>query len=264
MSENAEPQHLTRGARATGIVASLVLIVAMLGTLLVVSPEGTPMRSAVRSAALPYFGQTWRVFAPNILKINRVFEIRAQWRDDDGELVTSGWVSVTDIEQRDVGGNLMPSNIRKASWNASGTYLQRYNTLDNAQRERVRDTFIKAIDGQFRPIPVEDLIADLGEDDADVIRFLRMDYMLMRYATMYATAGFGEDIERVQWRVVRQRPNDFTHRFDEKQQFEPDSTTFGWRQSDVAIEPEIVSEYRRLIERLGGSGDFEEAADETR
>lgn len=262
MAENAEPQHLTKGARTTGIIASIVLIIAMLSTVLIVSPSGTPLRSTVRSVALPYFGQTWRVFAPNIMKINREFEIRAQWRDENGVLVKSGWVSITDIEQRDVGGNLFPSNIRKASWNASGAYLQRYNKLDEEQRLRVRDTFIESVDGGFRPIDVEDLVAELGEGDGDVIRFLRMDYMMMRYATLYATAGFGEDIVRVQWRVVHEKPNDFAHRFEDDPQFDPTITTFGWRQSNVEIDPDIVDDYRNLIDRLGGEFDFEEAADE--
>ncbi len=246
--------------KATGIVATVVMFVVMLGTVLVVSPDGTPLRSEVRSAALPYFGQTWRVFAPNIMKVNRTFEIRSQWRDDDGELVTSGWVSITDIEQTGVGGNLVPSNIRKSSWNVSGTYLQRYNKLDAAQRERVRDTFIEPHDGGFRPIPVEDLIDDIGRDEADVVLYLRMDYMLMRYATYYATAGFGTNIERVQWRIIRERPNDFTHRFDDEPQNSPTITTFGWRQSNVGIEPEILKEYRAVIERFGARGDFQEAA----
>jgi len=245
-----------------GILTSLVLAIAMLGTLLIVSPQGTPLRSAVRSVALPYFGQTWRVFAPTLLKSNRTLEIRAQWRDDSGELVKSGWVSITDIEQRSVTGNTVPPINRKASWNVSDIYQQRYNALDSGQRERVRDTFIEVFEDGFRPIPVDDIIDDLGGTDAEVIRFLRMDYMLMRYVTLYAEAGFGETIERVQWRIGNARPNDFAHRFEEDSQFERRVTTFGWRQSNVAIEPEVLSEYSELIERHAAAGDFEEAADE--
>lgn len=240
---------------------ALALIV-MLGTALIIAPAGTPLRSEVRSAALPYFGQTWRVFAPNILKTNRTLEMRAQWRDGEGELVTSEWVSITDIEQRTVPGNVVPSRIQKLSLNSSQTYLGRYNDLETDQRKRVRDTFIEPHDGGFRAIPVEDLITDLGEDDGDVIRFLRMDYMMMRYMTLYATAGFNEKIERVQWRIPRERPNDFTHRFDEDPQFTTNVTTFGWRQSTVGIEADVVDEFRAVIERFGAAATFERAADD--
>ncbi|MGO1768582.1 MAG: DUF5819 family protein [Microbacterium sp.] len=244
----------------TGIIATIVVAIVMVGTAFVLAPAGTPLRSEVRAVAVPYFGQTWRVFAPGILKTNRTLEVRAQWRED-GELVTSGWVSLTAIEQSGVPGNLAPSNIRKSTWNASGTYLKRYNALDDDQRVRVRDTFIERDGDEFHAIPVEELVADLGEGDADVIRFLRMDYMLMRLTTLYATAGFGQDIERVQWRVATERPNDFTHRFDEERQFEPNVVTFGWRQTTMSAEPEVVREYRAVVERFGATAAFEEAAD---
>lgn len=249
-----------RPAKVTGIAATIVMIIVMLGTALIFTPDGTPLRSEVRSAAFPYFSQSWRVFAPNILKSNRTLEIRAQWRDDDGELFRSGWVSITDIEQRTVTGNLASSRILKNSWNASSTYIKRYNKLDEDQRQRVRDTFIERAGDDFQPIPVEDLIDELGTDDSDVIRFLRVDYMLMRYATLYATAGFGQEIERVQWRVVNDRPNDFTHRFDDEQQFTSSVRTFGWRQSNVGISQTVVDDYRAVIERYGGLSQFERAA----
>lgn len=261
-SESQSAPPVRARAKVTGIVATVVMLVVMLGTVLVVSPAGTPLRAAVRSVALPYFGQTWRVFAPNILKTNRTFEIRAQWRDDGGDLVTSDWVSITGFEQRGTAGNLVPSDIRKNSLNVSGTYLDRYFDLDQAQRDRVRDTFIERAGDGFQPIPVEDLVDDIGEDDADVIRFLRMDYMLMRFGTMYATAGFGEDIERVQWRILRQRPNDFAHRFEAEQQFDTNVTTFGWRQSNIAIGADIIDDYRDVIERFDAVGEFQEAADD--
>lgn len=250
---------LTRAARLTGIIATIVVFVVIAGTALIVSPAGTPLRAEVRSAALPYFGQTWRVFAPNIMKVDRTLQFRVGWLDDEGDMVKSDWVNLTQIEQRVAEGNPFPSRIQKLSWNVSATYLNRYRALDEAQQARARDTFIEPTGDGFQAIDVEELIADLGEDDSDVIRYLRMDYMLMRDITLFATAGFDEKIERVQWRVVRERQNDFTHRFDDEQQFDPAISTFGWRQSTVGIDPDILSQYRALIERNGGTFEFEEA-----
>jgi len=232
----------------------------MLGTVLIVTPSGTPLRAEARSLALPYFGQSWRVFAPNILKANRDLEIRAQWRDDSGELVRSDWVSITQIELRTVSGNPVPSRIAKSSWNPVGTYLTRYRNLESEQRERVRNTFIESHEGGYRPIPSDELLDELGRSGSTV-SFLRMDYMMMRYATLYATAGFGEEIERVQWRIARERPNDFIHRFDEEQQFETPVTTFGWRQSNVRTDQSVINEYSALIDRYGGRPAFEKAAE---
>ncbi|MGM7667897.1 DUF5819 family protein [Microbacterium sp. A93] len=245
--------------RVTGIVATIVVLIVAIGTILIVSPPGTPLRSEVRAVALPYFGQTWKIFAPSVMKANRSLEFRASWRDDDGDLVKSGWVSITQIEQRTVEGNPFPSRIQKPAWNAAGTFLERYNKLDADQRTRVRDTFIEVDGDDFRPIPTETLVEELGKDDGDVIRYLRMDYMMMRMATLFGTAGFNEKIERVQWRIVSERPNDFTHRFDEEAQFTPSITTFGWRESNVVTAPDVVADYRALIERTGATFEFKEA-----
>lgn len=262
MHSKSSPPALSRSARVTGVIATVVAFVVIAGTALIVSPVGTPLRSEVRSVALPYFGQTWRVFAPNILKSDRSLEFRVGWRDDNGDMVRSGWVNITQIEQRTAEGNPLPSRIQKPSWNASGVLLERYNKLDEEQRTRVRDTFIEVNQGEFGAIPDATLIEQLGTDDGDVIRYLRMDYMMMRMTTLYGTAGFNEQIERVQWRVVNHRPNDFTHRFDDEDQYVPYITTFGWRQSNVVTDPDVVADYRGLIERSNAEYEFEEAVRE--
>lgn len=252
----AKPKHTT-----TAVVASVIMLIVMASTVLVLLPSGTPLREPVNSAVSPSFSQNWRVFAPNILKVNRNVEIRAQWRDDNNQLVQSDWVSLTEIEEQGVTGHFAPSRIHKNAFNSSQTLLSRYNDLDVEQKERVRDTFIEATDdNEFRPIDVEELIDDLGAGDSDVIRYLRMDYMYMRFATLYATAGFDEDIERVQWRITRERPNDFQNRFSDEQQYSDSVTTFGWRHSNVEMPAEVLDEYRNLIERTGKEHLFRKAA----
>src|SRR5690625_2480768 len=82
---------ITSEHRTTAIVASIIMLIVMLGTILVILPSGTLFRQPVQAVATPYFSQNWRVFAPNILKVNRTVDIRAQWRNDNGELVSSGW-----------------------------------------------------------------------------------------------------------------------------------------------------------------------------
>lgn len=250
------------GARLTALVAVVVMVVVMVGTVVMLLPAGTPLKQSVQSVAAPYFSQNWRVFAPNILKVNRTVEVRAQWRDERGELVRSGWVSLTEIESARVAGHVVTSRIDKGGWNAWQQYLSRYAALNSTQQTRVRDTFIEHTGQGFQPIDNEALVAELGSGDRDVIRFLRMDYMFMRYATVYATAGFDQDIERVQWRVTRHRPNDFQHRFVDEQQYTDAVTTFGWRQSNVRLTDEVVDEYRGVIERTGSQYLFTQAADD--
>src|SRR5699024_2269170 len=133
---------LPREHKATAVIVTIIMLIVMAGTILVVLPSGTPLQQTVNSVAAPYFSQNWQVFAPNILKVNRVVEIRAQWRNDDNELVHSGWVSLTDIEEQGVVRHFAPSRIHKNAFNSSQTLMSRYQDLDTDQRERVRDTFI--------------------------------------------------------------------------------------------------------------------------
>ncbi|WP_217135756.1 DUF5819 family protein [Leucobacter chinensis] len=245
--------------RVSAVTAMVLSLLVMVGTVIMVLPAGTPMKKELQSVASPYFSQTWRVFAPNIMKANFSLEMRAQWFDDD-VMVKSDWVSITDLETKVVPGNVIPSRIQKSSWNLSQTFRKRFNALDDEQKTRVKDTFIQRGEEGFEAIPSEELIAELGKNDANVIRFLRMDYMTMRYLSFYARAGFGKDIERVQWRIVLDRPNDFTHRFDDEKQFKPTVTTFGWRQSNVRAPKVVVDEYRAVIHRMGAERLFKEAA----
>lgn len=215
----------------------------------------SPTRPIVSEAFSPYFSQRWNVFAPNIMKVNRNLQIQVQWREGD-ELVRSEWVDVTDLEFTSARGIPMPSRISKNSFNAAQAFLTRYQALDDAQRERVRDTFIRGLGGgAYSPIGVDELLQQLDEvggSRAAAVRYLRYDYMLVRFAAAFGTAYFDRDVERVRWRLQHDRPNDFLHRFDEERQTELSYTTFGWRQPGTAPTDEVVAIYDEVIERYTG------------
>lgn len=235
-------------------LASVLLVASYVFVSLVLVSPPTPVRSAVSSVAAPYYAQKWNVFAPSIMKINTDLSIQAQWRDEHGNLVKSEWVNVTDIEQGNSLGNMATSRVHKQSWNAISSYTGRYNALTSEQKKIAQDTFIEKNGTDFRPIPNAELVqklVDEGNKRSAVISFLRYDYMMMRFSTIFATAYFDQNIERVRWKAEKTRANDFEHRFDEKQQFELEDTVFGWRQSNVKIDEAVVAEYAKLIERNG-------------
>ncbi|MFJ4037942.1 DUF5819 family protein [Microbacterium sp. NPDC090007] len=226
-----------RGSLATTLATAGAL--AVIGGYVFVSAAFTAPPSAARAAVsegfAPYFSQSWDVFAPNILRVNSALQIQAQWRDDEGELVKSEWVDVTDREMAAVRGIPVPSRISKSSINALGAYLDRYDDLSDAQQERVRDTFIERSGDVFAAISdaaLRDEVDALGAGEDSSVPFIRYDYMLTRFTTVYASAFFGHDIERVRWRAQFDEPNDFDHRFDDERQFAPDTLTFGWRQAE--------------------------------
>ncbi|WP_133241784.1 DUF5819 family protein [Microbacterium sp. Gd 4-13] len=241
----------------------------------------TAAQAAVRQTFAPYFSQQWNVFAPNIMRSNRELQVQVQWRED-GELVHSEWIDVTETEFAAARGIPLPSRISKSSFNAAQAYMSRYNALSSPQKTRVRDTFIEAVGGgEFAPIQDSRLLDEIdaagsagGDEefepvtDADVVdesaaaeasgnrsavvRFLRYDYMLVRFASAFGSAYFDQDVERVRWRVETQRTNDFLHRFDDEPQSDASVVTFGWRQPGRDVDPEVLAIFDDVVERYTG------------
>lgn len=248
----AARQPLTRGARIGAALAALVVAVYVATTILMVIPQNSTTR-ALTAPARPYFGQQWNVFAPSIQKTNRYLEMQAQWRDDSGALVKSDWLNITDAEYESGDGHIQPSRTNKQSANLLKTYSTRYQALSEEQRRVVQDTFIRRTDSGFAaktPASLVEQLTGLAEGtQGRVISFLRYDYVMKEFATYWGTAYFGRDIERVRWRVVTTRPNDYEHRLDEERQFAPSARTFGWRQVDDVIDPQALSAYQAVVER---------------
>lgn len=237
--------------RTMALVSAIVVTAYVFVSLILVSPS-TPVRTAVASVAAPYYAQKWNVFAPNIMKTNTDLSVQAQWRDDKGNLVKSEWVDITDIEQGKSTGNPAASRVHKQTWNAISSYNSRYGKLTKKQQKIAADTFIERSKQGYRPIPDSELIKKLvaaGGQRSSVISFLRYDYMMMRFSTIFATAYFDQGIERVRWKAERTRGNDFEHRFEEKQQFNPSDKIFGWRHSNVRIDDAVVTEFAEMIGR---------------
>ncbi|QIS38568.1 DUF5819 family protein [Clavibacter capsici] len=245
---------LTRGARIGTAVAALAIAVYVATSILMVVPQSDATR-ALTAAARPYFSQQWNVFAPSIQKTNRYLEMQAQWRDGSGALVKSEWVDITRVEYQAGEGRIQGSRTVKQSANLLKTYTSRFQALTPEQRTIVQDTFIRRADTDsgFAARTAVSLIDQLTAlDDGSrgrVITMLRADYVMKEYTTYWATAWYGRDIERVRWRVVTERPNDFAHRSDDRQQFDPVTRTFGWREADDVIDPQALSVYQGIVER---------------
>jgi hypothetical protein len=246
----------TRGRIVATVVAASVVIAYVFVTLLFVAPPNpvTAAFSDVRKAASPYFAQKWNVFAPNIATSNPQLRVQAQWRGDEGELIKSEWVNVTAVEFGAVTGHALPSRVQKLSWNVLGSYLTRFRELTTEQRAVVQDTFIERFDDGYRGKPPEQLIEQLTaieENRAQIVDLLRYDFMLKEYATYFATATFGEKVERVRWEIYRERPNEFARRFEVAAQYEPTITRFGWRQADDRIREDALATFDDIIARYG-------------
>ncbi len=256
MTEFKSSSQTTRSANTLGIVSLVVIAFYVLVTSLFVLPANltTQALGGLRTAAAPYFQQEWNVFAPNVARTNPELRIQAQWYEGS-ERVYSDWVSITAIEMGAVRGHPLPSRVQKSSWNALSRYYSRYSSLTTDQKILARDTFVERKGDRFRAKRSADLIKQFTENTENqgrVVRFLRYDNMMKEYATSFAAAYFEQDVVRVRWQILRERPNEFEHRFETEPQFGATEVTFGWRHVDHTVDPKSVSEFRAVIERYGG------------
>lgn len=249
-------QTIPVGAKiGAGIAAALVALYVALSVFMVLPASAAKAAvSPVLQVASPYFAQKWDVFAPTVLKNNQKLQVQVMWRDAAGKPVKSEWLDVTGIEESSIPGNPLPSRISKVSWNLIKTYYTRYLQLTPEQRATVKDTFIKRVDGGFGAIPnavLADKLLQQGDSILNVNRILRSDGIVKEYLTYFTTAYYDQDIERMRWRLYQSRPNDFDHRLDAKEQFKPQTTTFGWRQVTDKVDPKALAAFRDVTERYG-------------
>lgn len=249
-ARSAQPRR--RRAPAVATIGSLAVVAGyafVSGT--IVLPE-TPAQAAVEEVFSPYFSQSWKLFAPNIARTNRALELQAQWRDEDGELQLSDWVEASDVEFEGMRNAGIPSRVTGVTVSAAADYLGRYDELTEAQQVRVTDTFIQRDgEGGFEPIPDDELVDEvdqLGDDRTAVVRFIRYDYMLQRFADAFTEAYFGQEVERVRWRVMVDQPNSFEERFEPKV-IPVSYVTFGWRQYWSDANDQIASVYDDVVGR---------------
>lgn len=233
---------------------SLLVIAAFIAGATVLVIPGTAAESALASVVSPYFSQRWRLFAPSILKVNMTLSVQAAWKDESGKFVTSDWVNVTEMEYAGMTGDIAPSKIQQQTWQATNNYIGRYGALTSTQQERVRNTFISYDDGHYASIPGSALVTEMTKktkNTSAVVRFLRYDNLLKRYAAAFATEWFGRDIDRFRWRVERRQANDFEHRLSDVQQYQLDPIVFGWRHNDVTLSDDLLASFADVIDRYG-------------
>jgi hypothetical protein len=211
-----------------------------------------PARDAVQDVAAPYFDQRWRLFAPDIARVNVSLEVQAQWADEDGDPVESDWIDASHIELAAARGVPMPSRISNSSVNAIASYMGRFGELSAEQQDIAQGAFTIGDGAGVQVIPEDEIVADMGGADGAVTRYLRYDNMLARFATAMTEAVTGQSVEQVRWRAIYERPNDFVHRFDDAQ-YATSIQAFDWRRARNLPEG-VDAIYDDVATRYGAQG----------
>jgi Family of unknown function (DUF5819) len=212
-------------------VLALVLSFHFAATALWVSPAA-PLYHALAPVLNPYmqpfFRQGWSIFAPNPIQGDSTLLLRARWTDrSTGGLRTSGWVDVT---RREWSGILHNPLHPRSDLDTYGLYQilneDRDNLTDNQASICERDYSHSGWD-QLRA----DLSAQRGADRDWLESYVRHERVAAAFATQYAYAWWGPDVEAVQIRLMYTPVPGFEGRAGDAQ---PKSGfTYGWRPTVV-------------------------------
>lgn len=212
--EPARPARALAARRAVVTVLALLLGWHLLASALWIAPS-SPARDVVpgdtlREYMLPMFGQSWSLFAPDPVSADYYFDVRAVVGEGD-DAATTEWVRASDIELSRATYHLFPP--RSASSAIAQAMLLRgaWGDLSKDQKDVASAHYYKGEDWSSRLH--EDLVAAGGTDEVRRT-FEEEDAASIAYATRVAVAVWGEDVQRVQYRVARHPVVPFDARHD--------------------------------------------------
>ncbi|WP_282701143.1 DUF5819 family protein [Streptomyces sp. CC219B] len=122
------------GAAFALAVVAIAVCVHIGMVFLHVAPPNTVTKQhgkAIDDWIYPEFEQNWKLFAPNPLQQNIAVQVRADVREADGDLRTTGWYDLSAQDGRDIDGNLLPSHTQQNELRRAWDFLVATHDSDN-------------------------------------------------------------------------------------------------------------------------------------
>ncbi|QZQ53676.1 hypothetical protein KZI27_00085 (plasmid) [Curtobacterium sp. TC1] len=169
---------------------------------------------------LPWFGQSWSVFAPDPINGDNEILVRAQISSDNGAATV--WVSATDVEYALAWHNPFPPKAATMGAHQAASFRDAWGALNTKQREVAGRSFTNE--------PALERALEILGPTAVAARYLQEDERTAAYATEVAYSIWGSRVEAVQFRVQRHGIVPFASRNDIKpQRPAPVVAATGWR-----------------------------------
>ena len=143
-------RHQIAAALALAVVAVAVCVHIGMVFLHVAPPNTVSKRhgSAIDDWIYPEFEQNWKLFAPNPLQQNIAVQVRAEVREPDGGIRTTGWYDLSAQDGGDIDGNLLPSHTQQNELRRAWDFLVATHDSDNRPvglRGRLAESYLRRI-----------------------------------------------------------------------------------------------------------------------
>lgn len=200
-----------RVVRIVTLLCTLVTVWHIFATFLWISPP-TQIRTLVpgnllTSYMIPFFGQSWSVFAPEPINGDLILKVRAEV-EKDGKLSTTDWVDATAAELAMSHHNLFPPRAANLGTQQAMEYKNSFDALTPAQQRVAGLGYYKGTDWEKR---LSTSITNLAATPA-AKTYLEKERHTLAYATQVARAVWGKDVVHVQFQASRQNVIPFAER----------------------------------------------------
>lgn len=218
-------------SRVIMVIACLITCWHISATFLWVAPV-TPLRDLVPGTLLtnymiPYFGQSWSVFAPEPINGNFTLRVRAMKTQPDGSTSVTDWVDATDAEQSMSTHHFFQPRAAALAWQTAFHYKNSWDALTSGQQSVTALDYFEGQDWFDRLSSA--LVANQSNPSA-TSTMISDERRIIQYSTQVALAMWGDDVIRVQYEVYRQNVTPFAKRNDPNVTPEPKQTAqTGWR-----------------------------------
>jgi hypothetical protein len=181
----------------------------------------------------PFFGQSWRLFAPNPISADQTLLVQGAYVDDSGNLRKTPWVNWTKVEQDVIEHRLIGGRAGYISTKIYGALGEEFQEMENPKQKE-----LSARTSALAPPTwdeLRDYLAGIGPDEDDLADYLRYDRAAARLATEVITARYPDrELTAVRYALRDQGVTPFKDRHGSEAERkaarpEPNMRVDGWR-----------------------------------
>lgn len=200
---------------------------------------------------IPFFGQSWSVFAPEPINGNYAFRVRAEVQKTDGTTEITDWIDAAAVDLSMSRDNLLPPRAANLGVQEASQFKDSYDALNGDHRIIVALNFT----GPDWRNGLQEKLDSYGNDSDNVTKYMTQELYAVAYATQVAKATWGSNVVGVQFQASRQNIPSFADRNSPDIPAQPvQIAETGWRPAVVLPgqnERHFADTFRQNLRNLG-------------
>ncbi len=180
----------------------------------------------------PFFGQSWRLFAPNPIDDDNTLLVQGAYVDDGGNLQSTEWINWTEVEQDVIEHRLVGGRAGYISTKFYPALDEEFQELESQDQKTLSERTSPLDPPSWDEL--RDYLARIGPDEDDLADYLRYDRAAARLASDVVAARTSRKLTAVRYALRKHGVTPYDARHLDKagrEKARPDPTLRigGWR-----------------------------------